>query len=74
MRHVSVRLDDDIYEMLEEEAKALKVPKSWIIRRALEYYLVRLYRKDIAELVLAFEENKSKENNPIKFFDPSQSV
>jgi len=27
MGHVSVRLDDEIYEMLEEKAKALKVPK-----------------------------------------------
>ena len=27
MGHVSVRLDDEVYEMLEEKAKALKVPK-----------------------------------------------
>ena|GEM_PF-1624475 len=56
MKHVSVRMDDEIYERLEKEAKALKLPKSWIIRRAVEYYLDKLSRKGKVELILALAE------------------
>ena len=56
MRHVSVRMDDELYKKLEKEAKALKLPKSWIIRRALEHYLAKLARKDRVELAFALAE------------------
>jgi len=56
VKHVSVRMDDEIYERLEKEAKALKLPKSWIIRRAVEYYLDKLSRKGKVELILALAE------------------
>ena len=56
MRHVSVRLDEDIYKELEEKARAWKLSKSWIIRRALEHYLTKLARKDRVELAFALAE------------------
>ncbi len=56
MKHISVRMDDETYRRLEEQAKALKLPKSWIIRRAVEYYLDKLSRKDRLELTLSLAE------------------
>ena len=56
MKHVSVRMDDEIYERLEKEAKALKLPKSRIIHRAVEYYLDKLARKDRVKLAFALAE------------------
>ena len=56
MRHVSVRLDEDIYKELEEKARAWKLSKSWIIRRALEKFFRELSRKDRLELTLALAE------------------
>ena len=56
MKLVSVRLDEEIYEELEKQAKFLKLPKSWIIRRALEHYLAKLARKDRVELAFALAE------------------
>ena len=56
MRHVSVRLDEDIYKELEEKARAWKLSKSWIIRRALEKFFRELSRKDRFELTLALAE------------------
>ena len=56
MRHVSVRMDDEIYEKLEKMSKSFRIPKSWLIRRAVESYLDKLERIDRVELALALAE------------------
>jgi len=56
MRHVSVRLDEDIYKELEEKARAWKLSKSWIIRRALERFFNELSHADRLDLLFALAE------------------
>lgn len=56
MKHVSVRMDDEIYEKLEKMSKSFRIPKSWLIRRAVENYLDKLERIDRVELALALAE------------------
>ena len=56
MKHVSVRMDDEIYEKLEKMSKSFRIPKSWLIRRAVESYLDKLERIDRVELALALAE------------------
>ncbi len=56
MKHVSVRMDDEIYEKLEKMSKSFRIPKSWLIRRAVESYLDKLERIDRVELAFALAE------------------
>ncbi len=56
MKHVSVRMDDEMYEKLEKMSKSFRIPKSWLIRRAVESYLDNLERIDRAELAFALAE------------------
>ncbi len=56
MKHVSVRMDDEIYEKLEKMSKFFRIPKSWLIRRAVESYLDKLERIDRVELAFALAE------------------
>ena len=56
MKHVSVRMGDEIYKKLEKMSKSFGIPKSWLIRRAVESYLDKLERIDCVELALALAE------------------
>ena len=56
MKHVSLRMDDELYKKLEDTARAWKIPKSWIIRRALEKFFRDLSHTDRLDLLFALAE------------------
>lgn len=48
MKQITIRIEDDQMELLKEISKTYKIKNvSWLIRRAIDYYVTNIRKEDI---------------------------
>lgn len=48
MKQITIRIEDNQYELLQEISKAYKIKNvSWLIRRAIDHYVTTYRKEDI---------------------------